>query len=142
MKRALFQGSFLFFAATNFALAEQFLCSPDAVGGVAFKPGQNQWVGTNFKTGPDLIISHPSADHFAYGHAEIIVTALGSNAPHIWCESGFSTKGVLHCDVGFYTFKFNKSTLRFIEIYKVGFISGEDNNDNTPAISIGKCAAF
>lgn len=35
---------------------------------------------------------------------------------------------------------FNPKTLRYIHTYLHGYISGEDNNDNTPTITIGKCS--
>lgn len=131
----------LVFAAKS-AYSEQFLCSPDAVGGVAFHEPFGQWVGTKFKAGPDFIISQPPSDHIANGQVEFIVTELGTDASHIWCETGFSDEGELLCEDAFYTLQFNKETLRFSEIYKIGFVSGENNNDNTPSISIGKCASF
>ncbi len=37
---------------------------------------------------------------------------------------------------------FNKETLRFADYYAFGYTDGVDNNDNTPAVTVGKCTRF
>ena len=36
-------------------------------------------------------------------------------------------------------FVVNIKTLRFLRIYPLGYVSGQDNNDNTPSVSGGTC---
>jgi hypothetical protein len=53
---------------------------------------------------------------------------------HIW------NGGQFECSVsGLYIHKFNLRTLRFMEVYLAGFIDGQDTDENTPAITIGRC---
>lgn len=37
-------------------------------------------------------------------------------------------------------FRINVKTLRMMKVYAIGFIDGQDNNDNTPAIMVGTCS--
>ena len=39
-------------------------------------------------------------------------------------------------------FVVNIKTLRFLRIYPLGYVSGQDNNDNTPSVSGGTCTTI
>lgn len=142
LTKILIAGAALALCTAGAAASEKYLCATSAVGGVAFDEQQQLWTGTRFKSEDKLIISQPPEDSVVFPHAKFIVTTLGSNSPHIGCESGFGSDDVLRCDSRYYMLNFNKLTLRFVEIYKAGFISGEDNNDNNPSVSIGECSPF
>ena len=51
------------------------------------------------------------------------------------------SSGLLFCNAlsGTYEYKLNFNNQRFIRIYTAGYVSGRDNNDDTPAISGGLC---
>jgi hypothetical protein len=65
-----------------------------------------------------------------------------SNSP-IECEKQFTEYGYLNCNSGFTDIQFNKKNLRYIKIYRVGYVNvgiiGKDGED-TPNIEIGKCS--
>lgn len=47
----------------------------------------------------------------------------------------------MHCK-GVYEVEFNADNLRFLWIYSWGYTDGSDDNENTPAMAIGKCSPF
>jgi hypothetical protein len=47
--------------------------------------------------------------------------------------------GFLVCRTKLYNYKFNLKAGRFVESYLMGYISGDDTNDDTPVLSGGVC---
>ena len=104
------------------------------------------WRTTEFTSGEQYIISQQDDTW--------VITKVGNNFPSARC-GGFSEYGfLLNCGsgVGFNTtrletdYVFNRNTLRFMEIYKLGYVINEGAEDlqaeNTPFMSISKCAPF
>ena len=48
--------------------------------------------------------------------------------------------GSFRCEIFFGEFLVNLKTKRFLKSYLFGYIDGNDNNNNTPAVTIGKCS--
>jgi hypothetical protein len=47
--------------------------------------------------------------------------------------------GFLVCRTRLYNYKFNLKAGRFVEAYLMGYIGGDDTNDDTPVLSGGVC---
>jgi len=48
--------------------------------------------------------------------------------------------GIFRCNMILGEFIFNSKSKRFIKTYTAGYLSGQDNNDNTPYVMIGTCS--
>lgn len=48
--------------------------------------------------------------------------------------------GLFDCRAGSTDYRFNPETLRYMEIYPVGYIDGQDQENDTPYIGVGKCS--
>ena len=118
------------------AAADQYLCITDKATGFYFEDGE--WNTANFKTGRKFLIRKPNKEELEVTIANIgrdfVVSEFGDKSTLLWCDEDFYCVG--HVD----DFLFDKKTLRFLYIYKGGYVSGIDNNDNTPAMQIGTCS--
>lgn len=112
---------------------ENFLCVSEALGGVAYDKTKKRWEGTKFtNTNQKIIISKKNDDWKIREFEDGFERNCGKITEH----------GILRCDVFFGEFVFNINTKRFLQSYMVGYINGEDNNNNTPAVTIGTCGKF
>lgn len=115
-----------FVVSTAAAAAEpSWLCVTDKATGFSFK--NDQWVITSFRANAKYII----AMELGSFRAKELGTRFGASCREngLWIECSFPTQ-----------LTFNKQTLRFLYIYPVGFVGGQDNNDDTPAMAIGRCS--
>jgi hypothetical protein len=127
--------------ATPVSSEERYLCETVTSGGVRYDTTSKEWVGTRFKTTKSLIISKPT-DGGPYEGRAFVVTKLGTSYASGSCAKPFDSEGNLKCGMLFGELLFNKNTMRFLSTYMFGYLDGIDNNDNTPAISIGVCSPF
>lgn len=114
------------------ALAQDsYLCVSEAIGGIAYDSSTRKWEGTKFKNKNEKII---------------LVKKNG-----VWKLKDFGSTfendcgkmnefGTFRCDILFGEFLFNSKTKRFLKSYLVGYVSGEDNNNDTPAVMAGTCS--
>lgn len=146
-------------AAAEFDAAGEFagtyLCLPTASGGVSYDATSKTWVGVRFRLRDQLIvILNPTKvgrqqgildEQDAIGY-EIDIVPVGSKDRRR-CRKDLSLPdddifirfGVAKCDYLLNDFKINLSTGRFMMIYPIGFLDGQDNYENTPSITVGTC---
>lgn len=122
-----------------------YLCIPELTTGFAYHRGTHDWHLANFKSDNQYIVSRPQ------GGAAWQVTQVGRATPAGFCRRDFTKAGILTCE-GFDEFKMNRTNMRFLHAYLVGYWT--DNGDhrfkgnpalfkegeNTPFLEIGKCA--
>jgi hypothetical protein len=118
---------------------EQFLCIPDQSTGFRFSDGR--WARVGFRTEEKYLVRRAKEDE-ARLPAKWVVIEVGNDFPMTWCEDDFGDGDWLYWDGGLTTWRMSKKTLRFMAVYLYGYVDGKDNNDNTPALYIGKCSAL
>jgi hypothetical protein len=91
-----------------------------------------------------------NSKYFGEQHVDdyhVSITASGGTFP-MPCGSGAQPDGSVvslfeggsfRCQASLQDYVFNIAKNRFLVAYMVGFISGEDNNENTPSIGAGTC---
>ncbi len=78
---------------------------------------------------------HWFEDEFLYS-----ITRFGEEFPDFYCEKDAPNRsGYIHCEDGVGSFRINIKTMRYMKVYPIGYIDGEDNNTDTPMIEIGTC---
>ena len=107
------------------------LCTLDKVTGFMFKDGA--WISTNFTAKGGFIVERirRERDHGIRYQLRSTDSKYWSSCDvdHEFVSCQFPTEVVL-----------NTKSLRFLWSYRVGYIDGRDDNQNTPAIGIGKCS--
>lgn len=110
---------------------DSYLCISEAMGGVAYDSSTRKWEGTKFKNSNEKII---------------LIKKNG-----VWKLKNFGSTfekdcgkmnefGTFRCNILFGEFLFNSKTKRFLKSFVAGYVDGEDNNDNTPAVMAGTCS--
>lgn len=136
MKKLLFLSVFFLFNV-NFVYAESYMCIAEASGGVFYDTQSKNWIGAIFNADEKLMIKKTPEDS---EDAKYRVYDYGKVFPRYVCEKDFKDNGYLFCSSAVGFFKFNKNNLRFLSSYEAGYVDGNDNNENTPFISVGKCS--
>jgi hypothetical protein len=131
---------FVCLLATVPVYAESYLCVGDMTTGFSFDKNQRVWKRATFRS-PKFILARTNGEKSAWG-----VKEMGDTIPTSYCE-GFENE-VLMCG-GFFEFRMNRETLRFMSIYMFGYwtddkskSAGKEEGDDTPALTIGKCSPF
>jgi hypothetical protein len=114
------------------ACSESYLCIPDRATGFGFNKYQKSWVPLVFNVEQKILLKKTDR---GWEWSE-----FGSKYGKLCGE--MNEFGGLRCDLFFGEVLFNKNSLRYLETYIAGYVSGEDNNDNTPSITIGRCTPF
>lgn len=128
-------------SSTAFA-GESYLCIADLATGFAFDKKQGTWGNTNFKPTGKYLVSKAMNKESNWEIKEV-----GDSMAFAFCKDDFSENGSLPCG-GFYEFRMNRNTLRFLRAYLIGYwTDGPKSPDrlpsegaDTPAIHIGKCS--
>lgn len=111
---------------------QTYFCVSEAAGGLMFNPTLKAWTGTNFKPQTKWLVKIES------GFAKV---KQFDDSDYISCGK-LSEYGVVSCNIFFGGFIFNNKTLRFQSTYLIGYVGGEDSNDNTPHIEAGSCSVM
>jgi hypothetical protein len=137
-----------------------YFCVAEAAGGLSYDTPSKKWVGARFKTTEKFILRlkfidvTPSINSWdqgtTYTNFKITMADAGSsnNSACISTSDSKSTISInpynfFSCNsMGLSQYNFNLTTNRYLKIYDVGYISGNDNNDDTPAITGGICTKF
>jgi hypothetical protein len=145
-----------------------YLCVPQASGGVRWDENRKEWHGASLKNEADgqLILKIDAVKRKqwkSFGFELSAMTYLvwvrelgeGADVPCWGAREGYhpadllgygdalmSPQGEFRCEAygRLTSFKLNLGVLRYIETYLEGFIDGKDTGDDTPAVSVGKCA--
>lgn len=139
MKRLLLAALLISVTAPG-ASAESFLCVADYSAG--FKWNGKTWEPARFGVEQKYVIADATNDARAVGYTHI-VKDIGSNRVAHRCTRkplpDGKPSGQMACGGMGYGFIFNFETLRFNEVHTIGYIDGDDSNENTPYMTIGKC---
>lgn len=121
-------------ASAAVAQAESFLCVGQLSTGYEWTG--ERWAIGQMETQDKVFVVQPSADGDDYS-----VTQIGAASPSHYCPvlRRPDETLLLFCGGGANSFRFSSKTLRFQEIYGLGYTSGADSNANVPHMSIGKC---
>ena len=120
-------------------------CAAKSSGGIFYNVQTKKWEGTGFRPLSKFVLrlkyvrTTTEVDEYA-----VTVTPDGRNDA-LACIA-FQTPLVqideldfLVCRTRFYNYKFNLKAGRFVEAYLMGYVNGQDINDDTPAVSGGVC---
>ncbi|TNG03198.1 MAG: hypothetical protein EP297_00495 [Gammaproteobacteria bacterium] len=131
---------FLLFAWTfsTGVSAEQYLCVEEQATGFYFRSGQ--WKSTKFDADARFYLKNPDADDPQFSRYAYVLMEIGSEDPTGWCEKDFDTTGQTECESNRGNIVINNLTRRFLRTYSTGYISGFDDNRDTPHMAIGKCS--
>jgi hypothetical protein len=122
---------------TDCALAlDKYLCIADKATG--FHWTGTEWAQTTFKVDKDKYIVADLDANRRHDDITIGVTKLGDQRPSYFCRDrdSYST---LYCTGGV-NMRVNLKSLRYMQIYSEGYLEGDDNNNDTPYIQIGRCS--
>ena len=114
-------------AADAASAPERFLCVADKSAG--FKWDGSEWQNVRF---------HPDGKYVVVReNGKVVVTALGKATPEYVCES---TSLYVVCQNSSGRMTFNQATLRFAQYFTLGYTVGQDDDDLTPSITLGRCS--
>jgi hypothetical protein len=128
-----------------------YYCTVKFAGGIAYNDALKEWEGSTFKPSGNFVVKlsfHQPTNVPVGSRDEYDVTITEEGSQDTTDCIGLNGKrpaltlsGWLSCDslYGINEYKFNFNNQRFIKIYTSGYISGRDNNDDTPAVSGGLC---
>jgi hypothetical protein len=136
-----------------------YYCTPEAAGGVRYDDRLKKWTAANFQPGKPFVLKLQFVstgrerlfdwmkDLSTVNRFSVTLTEAGSSIDvpcnntkdfklpvDVWGDDGW-----LRCEAGVSEYTFNPTANRFMKAYLLGYVSGTDNNDDTPAITIGVC---
>lgn len=121
--------------------AQEYVCIEDDAVGFTYDNDAGRWVTKVFDEKLEYHVIKSELDGFAYE-----VRKQGQEISVVGCKSDFNMVGRLFCD-GFYSFKMNKTNMRFVVTSTAGsfyyadpFGSLNDSNAQDTFISIGSCS--
>lgn len=124
----------------------QYVCVSDETTGFFFENGK--WGQASFRDSRKFILKEVDAQSagpsWVVGEKIWELVETGMASPIAFCSDWTNLikrerSNAIRCS-GLYKAEFDKSTLRFLLSYFVGYTDGADNNENTPTLSIGKCS--
>jgi hypothetical protein len=120
-------------------------CTAESSGGIFFNDRTKKWEGTGFRPLSKFILTikyvRTTADGDEYA-ATITPSGRNDALPCLSYRTQLAQineLGFLTCRTEFYNYKFNLKAGRFVEAYLMGYINGQDINDDTPLVSGGSC---
>jgi hypothetical protein len=120
-------------------------CTAESSGGIFYNDQTKKWEGTGFRALSKFILRLKYVRTIAEGDEFAVTITPGGRNDALPCAS-YRTQlaqiddlGFLACRTEFYNYKFNLKAGRFVESYLMGYINGQDINDDTPLVSGGSC---
>jgi hypothetical protein len=153
----MYRGGFLFaLLLTNLnsanaqVIEESYFCSAEFAGGISYDARSKSWQGTVFNPDRKFVLTVKVMGSRMEGSSpvddlRVTVTASGSNfaAPCVDLRDPLKTitskHSMIFCTVSFTDYTISRTTNRFLAVYPVGYVTGEDNNDDTPSVIGGTC---
>lgn len=150
----------LFAASTAYSLPSNdlnFLCIPEAAGGVSFNETTKRWESTKFRLKRGLVVKLKHLRTFSekniFGKSETFtefrmrMTEVGEKDEYRCYHVSKHTDEVTIGEAGYLTcngsdlteYRFDFKTNRFLRAYLQGYVGGADNNNDTPSVTIGTC---
>jgi hypothetical protein len=122
---------------------ETFLCVADKATGFSFNKVTKEWASTNFRASAKHLITRSKQTDVSWEVKEV-----GDKSAYTICAKDFNSNGNLICQGFGNEFRFNRNSLRYMNVYLIGYwtdgnprssVGGEEGG-NTPSIEIGKCS--
>lgn len=119
--------------------SDSYLCLTEQTTGFSFDGARKTWKRADFASTKKIAITRASNKSWAWDAREV-----GDSQPGATCENDFNEAGNLFCS-GVFELRFNRSQLRFLYVYPIGYWSDGDGKgmaregENTPALAIGTC---
>ena len=125
----------LFFSTAVFS-QNSYLCIPDLATGFSYQKNIDKWNISTFDVAKNkYILTKSNTNKWEW-------KIFGEKYTNVNCDDAFNEHGYLNCN-GFEQIQFNKKNLRFIKIYRLGYVNkgivGIEGED-TPNMEIGKCS--
>ena len=119
-------------------MAEEYMCTPEASGGLGYDKTERLWNVSSFDIGRNYIVKLNDKEHPSY---DATVTYLNETLPSYLCKEE-TTINVLVCNSFLGQLNFIKEELRYIESYMFGYVQGKDNKYNAPKVTVGTCSPY
>ena len=130
-----------------------YYCAVNFAGGIAYNDTLKRWEGALFNPSGNFVAKlsfheskKKSIGSFTFDLDEYDVTiteerdnSVTDNCLHDKKPPTNEEKFGMSCNTGLKEYKFNFDNHRFMKIYTEGYVTGVDNNNDTPAISGGLC---
>ncbi len=124
--------SLLCFSSISFGEDISYLCIPTKATGFYYNKSTKEWTNSTFKVGDEKLLIKKKGSSWEW-------SKFGDKISHKTCGYRTDVEQV-DCLTSGGDLTLNLKTLRYIQILLYGYIDGVDSNDNTPAITIGKCS--
>ena len=128
----------LMFLCSGSVMAEEYICKPDASGGLGYDKITKSWNASSFETGRHYIVKINDKDNPAYAAS---VSYVDETLPSYLCKEESSVNALV-CNSFLGQLNFSMETLRYIESYMFGYVQGKDNKYNAPKVTVGTCAPY
>lgn len=133
-----------------------YFCNVKAAGGLRYDEQTKVWRSANFKPGNSFVLKLKfvaSRTQKSWNDKDepvndfsVTLTEEGSNSEKKCYNSRtfkeiitISSINYINCNSSITEYTFNLESNRFLAAYLVGYVGGDDNNDDTPSISGGTC---
>jgi hypothetical protein len=146
----------LVLACPTLAKAEEasasYFCTSEFAGGISYDAQSKSWRGTTFNTKGDNFVLSLKTERSRFEGKEFIeeltvtVTKAGSSYAAACLDftgplhsTVTSSDGFFRCSANVTDYTFSRKTNRFLSVYSVGYVTGSDDNENTPSVVGGTC---
>ena len=119
-------------------MAEQYMCIPEASGGLGYDKTTKSWNVSSFDTGRNYIVNVKDKENPSYAAT---VSYINETLPSYLCQEEPSVNALV-CSSFLGQFNFSIGTLRYIESYMFGYVQGKDNKYNAPKVTVGTCSPY
>ena len=119
-------------------IAEEYMCIPEASGGLGYDKNTKSWKASSFDTGRNYIVKINDKENPLYAAT---VTYINETLPSYLCKEEPSVNALV-CNSFLGQLNFSKATLRFTESYMFGYVQGKDNKYNAPKVTVGTCSPY
>ncbi len=136
MKKLLSVSSLLLCSGS--VMAEEYMCTPEASGGLGYDKIAKSWNVSSFDTGRNYIVKIKDKEYPSYAAT---VRYPNETLPSYLCKEEASVNALV-CNSFLGQLNFSKGTLRFIESYMFGYVQGKDNKYNAPKVTVGTCSPY
>ena len=120
-------------------------CTTEASGGIFYNDQTKKWDGTRFRPFRKFVLRLKYVRTAAEGDEHSATVTSDGRNDSLPCVSNrmqlvqLNERGVLICRTEFYDYRFNLKSGRFVETYLMGYVDGQNTNDDTPMVSGGRC---
>jgi len=120
-------------------------CAAETSGGIFYNNQTKKWEGTSFRPLSKFVLSVKYVRTTANVDEYAVTIMPGGSSDALACTADrtplvqFDEVDFLVCRTKFYNYKFNLKAGRFVEAYLMGYVNGQNTNDDTPVLSGGVC---